>query len=63
MRLAEHVARMVIMINVYQILVLKPEGKGPVGRPRRQWEYNIRLDLREIVWEDMDWMRMTQDRD
>jgi hypothetical protein len=52
MGLAEHVARMGEIRNAYNILVGKPEGKGPPGRPRRRWEDNIRMDLREMgcVW-------------
>jgi hypothetical protein len=41
----------------------KPEGKGPLGRPRRRWEDNIRMDLREIGWGGMDWIDLAQDRD
>jgi hypothetical protein len=49
--------------NAYRILVGNPEGKRPVGRPRRRWEDNIRMDLREIGWGGMDWIDVTQDRD
>jgi hypothetical protein len=45
------------------ILVRKPEGKRPLRRPRHRWEDNIRMDLREIVWEDVDWMHLAWDRD
>jgi hypothetical protein len=48
MRLAGHVARMGKKRNAYRILVGKPEGKGPLGRPRRRWEYNIKMDVRDI---------------
>jgi hypothetical protein len=41
----------------------KPEGKRPLGRPRRRWVDNIKIDLREIVWDDMDWIDLTQDMD
>jgi hypothetical protein len=41
----------------------KPEGKRPLGRPRRKWEENIRIDLREIGWGGMDWTDVAQDRD
>jgi hypothetical protein len=51
------------MGNAYKILVEKCEGKRPLGRPRRRWEDNIRMDLREIVWEGMDWLYLAQDRD
>jgi hypothetical protein len=45
-------------------MVGKPEGKRPLlGRPRRRWEDNIRMDLREIGWGDMDWIDLAQDRD
>jgi hypothetical protein len=49
--------------NVYRILVGKPEGKRPLGRPRRRWEDNIRMDLREIGWSGMDWIDVARDRD
>jgi hypothetical protein len=49
--------------NAYTILVGKPEGKRPLGRPRRRWEDNIRMDLREIRWDGMDWIDLAQDRD
>jgi hypothetical protein len=51
------------MRNAYNILIGKPEGKSPRGRPRRRWEGNIRKDLREIAWEDVDWIHLAQDRD
>jgi hypothetical protein len=47
------------MRNAYKILVEKTEGKRPIGRPRRRWEDNIRMNVREIGWEGMDWMRLT----
>jgi hypothetical protein len=40
----------------------KPERKRPLGRPRRRWEDNIRMDLREVGWERVDWMHLAQDR-
>jgi hypothetical protein len=40
----------------------KPEGKRPLGRPRRRWVDNMKLDLREIGWDDMDWIDLAQDR-
>jgi hypothetical protein len=46
-----------------RFLVGKPEGKRPLGRPRRRWEDGIRMDLREIGLGDVDWIRLTQDRD
>jgi hypothetical protein len=50
------------MRNAYQILVGNPKGKRPHGRPGRRWEDNIRMDLREIGWEGVDWMRLAQGR-
>jgi hypothetical protein len=49
--------------NTYRILVGKPEGKKPLGRPRHRWEYNIKMDLKEIGWSVMDWIHLAQDRD
>jgi hypothetical protein len=49
--------------NAYRILVGKPEGKRPVGKPRRKWVDNIKMDLREIAWDGMDWIELAQDRD
>jgi hypothetical protein len=49
--------------NAYRALVGKPEGKRPLGRPKRRWENNIRMDLREIGWGGMDWIDLAQDRD
>jgi hypothetical protein len=49
-------------MNAYKILVGKPEGKRPLGRPRRRWEVNIKMDFREIGWGGMDWIDMAQDR-
>jgi hypothetical protein len=49
--------------NAYRILVGKPEGKRPPGRPRRRWVSNVKMDLREVGWGRMDWIDMTQDRD
>jgi hypothetical protein len=49
--------------NAYKILVGKPEGKRPLGRPRRRWVDNIKIDLREIEWDSMDWIELAQDRD
>jgi hypothetical protein len=49
--------------NAYKILVGKPEGKRPLGRPRCRWEDNIRMDLREAGWGGMDWTYVAQDRD
>jgi hypothetical protein len=49
--------------NVYKVLVGKPEGKRPLGRPRRMWKDGIRMDLREIGLGVVDWIRLSQDRD
>jgi hypothetical protein len=59
---AGHVARMGEKKNAYRILVGKPEGKRPLGRRRRRWEDNIRMDLREIGWGGMDWIDLAQGR-
>jgi hypothetical protein len=63
MRWAGHVARMGEVRCVYNILVGRPEGRRPLGRPRRRWEDNIKVDLREIVFGDVDWIHWAQDRD
>jgi hypothetical protein len=49
--------------NVYRTLVGKPGGKRPLGTPRRRWVDNIKIDLREIEWDGMDWIDLAQDRD
>jgi hypothetical protein len=49
--------------NAYSILVGKPEGMRSLGRPRRRWVDNIKMDLREIGWDGVDWMDIAQDRD
>jgi hypothetical protein len=54
MRWAEHMARMGEERKVYKVLVGKPEGRRPLGRPRRRWEDGIRMDLREIGWGSVD---------
>jgi hypothetical protein len=63
MKWVGHVARMVEKRNAYRILVRKPEGKRPLGRPRRRWANNIKMDLREIGWDGMDWIDLAEDRD
>jgi hypothetical protein len=63
MRWAGHVARMGEKMNAYGLLVGKPEGRRPLGRPRRRWLYNIRIDLVEVGWGDVDWIGLAQDRD
>jgi hypothetical protein len=49
--------------NAYRILLGKLEGKRPLGRPRHRSVNNIKMDLREIIWDDMDWVDLAQDRD
>jgi hypothetical protein len=49
--------------GAYRILVGKPEGRRPLGKPRRRWEDNIKIDLQELGWGDMDWIDMAQDID
>jgi transcription termination factor 2 len=63
MRWAGHVARMEENIGVHKVLVGKPEGKRPLGRPRRRWKDNIKLDLQEVGGGRGDWMELAQDRD
>ena len=48
---------------VYRVLVKKPEGRRPLGRPRRRWEDNIKMELQEIGCGGMDWIELAQDRD
>ena len=62
MRLAEHVRGTGESRDVYRVLVGKLEGKRPLGRPRRRWEDNIKMDLHKIGW-GMDWIDLAQDRD
>jgi hypothetical protein len=63
MRWAGHVARMGEGSGVYRVLVGEPEGRRPLGRPRRRWEDNIRFDFREMGCGCGDWMELAQDRD
>jgi hypothetical protein len=63
MRWAGHVARIGEKSSAYRILLGKPEGKRPLGRPRSRWEDNINMELREIGWGGMDWIDLDQDRD
>jgi len=63
MRWAGHVADMGEERWVYRVLVGKPEGRRPLGRPRRRWMDDIRLDLQEVGCEYMDWIGLAQDRD
>jgi hypothetical protein len=62
MRWAGHVARMGEERNVYMLLVGKPEGKRPLGRPRRRWINNIKMELLEIGLSVVDWIGLAQDR-
>jgi hypothetical protein len=63
MRWAGHAARMREKRNACRLLVEKPEGRRPLGRPSRRWVYNIRMDLIEVGWGDVDWIGLAQDRD
>ena len=63
MRWAGHVARMGEERVVYRVLVGKPEGKRPLGRPRRKWVDNIGMDLLEVGCGYIDWIGLAQDRD
>jgi hypothetical protein len=62
MRWTGHVARMKKKKNVYNLLVGKPEGKRALGRPRRRWIDNIKMDLLEIGLNVLDWIGLAQDR-
>jgi hypothetical protein len=62
MRWAQRVARMWENRNAYGILLRKPEGKGPLGRLRRGWVDNIKMDLKEIGWDGVDWIDLALDR-
>jgi hypothetical protein len=63
MRWRGHVARMGEKKNACRILVGQPEGKRALGRPKRRWVDNIKIDLREIGWGGVDWIDLAQDRD
>jgi hypothetical protein len=63
MRWVRHVARMGEKRNSYRLLVEKPDGKRPLGRPRRRWVDNIKMELLEIGWGGVDWTGLAQDRD
>jgi hypothetical protein len=63
MRRAGHVARMAEERGVHWVLVGKPEGKRPLGRPRRRWEDHINMDVQEVGGGRGDWMELAQDRD
>jgi hypothetical protein len=63
MKWAGHVERMGERKGAYRALVRKSEGKRPLGKPRRRWQDNIKMDLQELGCGGMDWIDMTQDRD
>jgi hypothetical protein len=63
MRWAGHVARMGEDRGVHRMMVGKPEGKGKLGRPRRRWEDNIKMDLQKVGGGGGDWIELAQDRD
>ena len=63
MRWVGRVTRVGERIGVYRVLVGKPEGKRPLGRPRHKWEDNIKMDLQELGLGCMDWIHLTEDRD
>jgi hypothetical protein len=62
MRWAGQVAQMGAKRNAYRLLVGMPKGKRPLGRPRRRLVDNIRMDLGEVGWGDVDWISLAQDR-
>jgi hypothetical protein len=62
-RWTSHVAQIGEKRNAYKILLGKPEGQRPLGRPRHRCVDNIKMDLREIEWGGMDWIELAQDRD
>jgi hypothetical protein len=61
MKFVGHIARVEEMKNARKILVGKPERKRPLGRPRRRWEYMARIYIREMGWDDVDWIHQAQD--
>jgi hypothetical protein len=60
---AGHVAQVGERRNAYRILMGRPEGRRPLGRPRRRWVDNNKMDLREIGWDGIDWIDLAEDRD
>jgi hypothetical protein len=62
MKWVGNAARMGEKRNAYRLFVGKPEGGRPLGRPRRRWMDNIRMDLVEVRWGDVDWIGLAQDR-
>jgi len=63
MRWAGHVACMGDRRGAYRVLMGRPEGKRPLGRPRIRWEDNIKMDFQKVGWGGMDWIDVAQDRD
>ena len=63
LRWTRHVARIEQSRNAYRVSVGKPEGKRPLGRPKRRWEDNIKMDLREVGRDPRDWIALAEDRD
>jgi hypothetical protein len=63
MRWAGHVTCMGESRGAYRILMGRPEGRRPLGRPRHRWENNIKMELQDVVWGFMDWTDLAQDRD
>jgi hypothetical protein len=61
--MAGHVVRIGEVRDAYKILAGRPEGRRPLGKPRRRWEDNTKIDLREIGFGDVDWIHLAQDRD
>jgi hypothetical protein len=57
-----HKKKLKFVKGVYRLLVGKPEGKRPLGRPRRRWVNNIKMDLGEAGWGDVDWIGLAKDR-
>ena len=63
LRWAGYIVRMEQSRNAYRVLVRKPEGKRPLGRPRHRWEDNIKMDLREVGCDLGEWIDLAEDRD
>jgi hypothetical protein len=61
-RWAGHVARIEEGRGVYRVLIGRPKDKRPMGRPRRRWKHNIKMDLRDIGIDGANWIRLAQDR-
>jgi hypothetical protein len=62
MRLAGRVAQIGEKRNAYRLVTGNPDGKTPLGRPRRRWVDNVRMDLGEVRWGDVDWIGLAKDR-